>query len=142
MEAFGELLGALLAGAAGLFLGFGGAWAFRLVFRPINRWRVRTCFWIGLGLGAVFFVLALMGQMLVHSFTDICGTSDVTEVPAPDHRHKVVVYNFDCGATTNFQLVVSLLPGDRTSPRTTWRIPFIGIILSSRSLEGRTRISK
>ncbi len=47
----------------------------------------------------------------------MCGTGDITEVSAPDGRHKIVVYKFDCGATTDFSLEVSLLQGSRKLPK-------------------------
>jgi hypothetical protein len=67
MEAFGELLGALLAAAAGFFLGALGMWFIPRFLQPPRRSRVITCLGVGLGLGVVFFVLAMVGYWLLYS---------------------------------------------------------------------------
>jgi hypothetical protein len=60
--------------------------------------------------GVPFFGLGLL-------FGRGCATSDVYAYEAPGGRHKLVVYNFDCGATTDFSLNVSLLPADKILPK-------------------------
>jgi hypothetical protein len=60
--------------------------------------------------GAASFSLVFIPSVLIGCFlSGGCGTGDITEVPSPDGKHKIVVYNFDCGATTDFSLDVSLL---------------------------------
>jgi hypothetical protein len=71
--------------------------------------------------GIVGLVIAVPTLILVlainFAFSDMCGTGYVTEVYSPDRQHKVDVYNFDCGATTDFSLDVSLLRGDVALPK-------------------------
>ena len=38
-----------------------------------------------------------------------CGSDVLAEVPAPGGRHRAVVFQYDCGATTGFSTQVSLL---------------------------------
>jgi len=61
----------------------------------------------------IFFPILFLGCF----FSDFCGTSFITEVPSPDKKHKIVVYNFDCGATTSFSLDVSLLRLNQQLPK-------------------------
>lgn len=74
--------------------------------------------------GGIFFSLAFLPSVGIELFfSDMCGTSDVTEVRSPDGRHKVVVYAFDCGATTDFSLVVSVLRDGQRLPRHKTALP-------------------
>lgn len=85
-------------------------------FRHQHTWRsdLRPIYWIaGIALVVVFVPSLLIGLL----FSNMCGTSRITEVPSPDGRHKLVVYNFDCGATTDFSLDVSLLRADQELPK-------------------------
>src|SRR6185312_16002147 len=49
-------------------------------------------------------------------FADACGASEVNQFPAPDGKHRIVVYAFDCGATTDFSLMVSLFDSHEQFP--------------------------
>jgi len=85
-------------------------------FRKQHTWKsdLRATSLIGAVLFAVAFVPAIfIGNLL----SGMCGTSHVTEVPSPDSKHKIVVYNFDCGATTDFSLDVSLLHISQRLPK-------------------------
>ncbi len=85
-------------------------------FRGHHSWRsdLRPFRW----LAGVIFVLVLVTSLLMGSaFSTMCGTSHITEVPSPDARHKLVVFNFDCGATTDFSLDVSLLKAGQGLPK-------------------------
>jgi hypothetical protein len=67
---------------------------------------------------AVFLVIAFVASASIgYLFSGMCGTGRVTEAPSPDAKHKIVVYNFDCGATTDFSLDVSLLRADEKLPK-------------------------
>lgn len=57
------------------------------------------------------------GMFLNYALSPLCGTDHVTEVASPDAKHKIVVYNFDCGATTDFSLLVSLLGSKQQLPK-------------------------
>lgn len=77
-------------------------------FRPHSSWRgdLRPLRWVApVALVLIFVPGVLLGFLL----SGACGTSSVTEFPAPDSNHRLAVYGFDCGATTDFSLVVSLL---------------------------------
>jgi hypothetical protein len=52
-----------------------------------------------------FIPLAALGSFLNKG----CSTSDLSEFMSPDGKHKLLVYNFDCGATTDFSFNVTLL---------------------------------
>lgn len=71
--------------------------------------------------GAISFVVFLIASISLTAFGSFlstgCGTSDVNEFMSPDGRHKVLVYNADCGATTDFSFNVSLLNANEKLPR-------------------------
>jgi hypothetical protein len=48
---------------------------------------------------------------------DACGASQVNEFPSPDGKHRIVLYAFDCGATTDFSLIVSLFDSHELLPQ-------------------------
>src|ERR1019366_8104994 len=50
-------------------------------------------------------------------FSGGCGTNHVYTYPSPDGAHKLVVFNWDCGATTDFSFNVSLLSANEALPR-------------------------
>lgn len=46
--------------------------------------------------------------------SDVCANTPVREVAAPDGRHKAVLFQRDCGATTGFSTQVSVLESGDT----------------------------
>lgn len=64
-----------------------------------------------------FLTVFLPSLFIAWLFSDLCGTSQNTEFEAPDRRHKIAIYAFDCGATTDFSLIVSLLDADDSLPK-------------------------
>lgn len=91
--------------------------ALRLLrLRGPHTWRsdLDPLAWIG---PSVFLLVFAPAVMLGIMASDLCATTDSVEFPAPDGKHKLVVYNFDCGATTDFSLIVSLLDADRRLPK-------------------------
>lgn len=84
--------------------------------RKQHTWKsdLRPIYWISIVVLSLTFLTSLFIGSL---FSDMCGTSDITEVLSPDARHKIVVYNFDCGATTDFSLDVSLLRANQKLPK-------------------------
>ena len=76
--------------------------------RKQHTWRtdLRPLRWVG---PIVFVLVFLPSLFLGWLFSGTCGTSNSEEFRSPDNQHKIVVYAFDCGATTDFSLVVSLL---------------------------------
>ncbi len=70
-----------------------------------------------LTLGAGFLAVLLLGIIGVRAVSlsgaDMCGNSVITEDSSPIHSAVVVVYERDCGATTDFSTQVALLhPGE------------------------------
>jgi hypothetical protein len=75
--------------------------------------------WAKVALGVLGVVLA--GTMLAlfglwAIARDMCGNEILAELPAPDNRHRAVVFQRDCGATTGFSTQVSVLRGSRSLP--------------------------
>src|SRR5882762_3928300 len=68
-----------------------------------------------LTLVVVFVVMMRLQSAYLH----VCETSHVTEVYSPDRSHKLAVYAYDCGKTTDFTLVVSLLGAGESVPTNT-----------------------
>ena len=91
-------------------------------FRNQHTWRtdLRPIRWISL---TAFILVLLPGFFLGWLFSDLCGTGNSEEFGSPDGKHKIAVYSFDCGATTDFSLVVSLLrAGDQVPKHRTARV--------------------
>ena len=63
-------------------------------------------------------VIGVVLYYLPRAFTSRCGSSSIAEVPAPDRRLKVSVYERDCGATTDFATHVSLVDMSAATPTT------------------------
>jgi hypothetical protein len=84
--------------------------------RNLHQWRsdLRPAVIVG---GIFFLVVFIPGVFIGYLFSGGCGTGDITEIPSPDNQHKIVVYNFDCGATTDFSLDVSLLKTNEKLPK-------------------------
>ena len=60
-------------------------------------------------LGALAAIVTLGGVALEWAARGMCGSTFLSEAISPDSARKVVVYEFDCGATTGFATHVSLL---------------------------------
>lgn len=92
---------------------------------------------IGLVATAALFVLAyIIG--LIYLFSGMCGSHPHKAISSPNGRYKAVIYQFDCGAPSEFSTHVSILnagdelrdePGnifradghpDESSPEITW----------------------
>jgi hypothetical protein len=54
--------------------------------------------------------------LLADAFASACANNVVAEYPSPDRTHKVVVFQRDCGATTDFSTQASLLASAETLP--------------------------
>jgi hypothetical protein len=114
--------GALRAASVVALLTAVGIYSFLRLLHAIPRlrkqhtWRtdLRPIRWVG---PTAFVLVFLPGLFLGWLFSDMCGTSNSKEFRSPDGNHKVVVYAFDCGATTDFSLVVSLLGADDHLPK-------------------------
>ena len=49
-------------------------------------------------------------------FPDLCGNTVLAETLSPDQRHKAVVFQRDCGATTGFSTQVSVIGAQDALP--------------------------
>src|SRR6266850_1835584 len=58
----------------------------------------------GTVLAAIVFLLFVLDEF------GMCGVDVVDTIPSPDQRHRVVIYQHDCGATTDFSTQVTLDP--------------------------------
>jgi hypothetical protein len=47
---------------------------------------------------------------------DLCGNEVVSETKSPDAKLKVVVFERDCGATTNFSTQISIVRSNQSLP--------------------------
>ena len=96
---------------------YGGVRLGRLIpkFRGVG-WKqdLRPFRWISPIVCGLVFV---PGLLLMVAFSDMCATSDVTEILSPDRQHKIEVYNCDCGALSDFSLNVSLLRANERLPK-------------------------
>lgn len=63
---------------------------------------------LGLVVAAVASVLAVASAC-----SEMCGNEKLAEYPSPDRRWKIVVFQRDCGATTDFSTQASLLRGEQ-----------------------------
>lgn len=53
---------------------------------------------------------------LDRAFSDMCGNEIFQEALAPDGRFKAVLFQRDCGATTNFSTQISLISPNEELP--------------------------
>lgn len=84
--------------------------------RGDHRWRSDLRLPIRVGVMAFLFLfpsVLWVGYLL----RDACGVSEVHPFPSPDGRHTLVVYGFDCGATTAYSFMVSLLNEGESLPQ-------------------------
>lgn len=61
----------------------------------------------GLLVALLFLGASLAVQRLA---SGLCASTEVARLPAPDARHDAVLFERNCGATTDFASHVSLLP--------------------------------
>ncbi len=68
--------------------------------------------------GAAFVGLAMLAGIVgwLLSSVDPCGNDPQYEVASPDGRHRAVVFQRDCGATTGFSTHVSILTAGEAFP--------------------------
>lgn len=59
---------------------------------------------------ALLMLLARGRRALDAFFNGGCGSTEITRLPAPDGRHDAVLFEHNCGATTDFATHVSILP--------------------------------
>lgn len=67
-------------------------------------------------LAAGFVCLITICLILSAGCGDLCGNEVVSETKSPDAKLKVVVFEIECGATTNFSTQISILPSNQSLP--------------------------
>ena len=59
----------------------------------------------------IALITAGLGRFALESLFDgLCGSSEIFRVASPDGRHDAVLFEHNCGATTDFATHVSVLP--------------------------------
>ena len=78
---------------------------------------LRSVFRVLLISGAVLTVLvvAAIGMLwfLVPDMSDMCRNEIISEIPSPEGKRKVVVFQRDCGATTGFSTQASIVSSNQ-----------------------------
>jgi len=64
--------------------------------------------WVGAVAGLLVVVVTLSAWLIMRSLEPGCGSRPIAEIPAPGGRLKAVVFEHDCGATTDFATHVSI----------------------------------
>lgn len=62
------------------------------------------------GLGALLLLFIGAIALFVSRLPDLCANTVLAEYPSPTGKLKAVVFDRDCGATTDFSTQVSILP--------------------------------
>jgi len=65
--------------------------------------------WVA-GIAGLLLTVVVVGAWLtIRALEPTCGSSPIAEIPAPNGRLKAVVFEHDCGATTDFATHVAVL---------------------------------
>ena len=62
------------------------------------------------GLGALLLLFVGAIALFISRLPDLCANTVIAEYPSPSGKLKAVVFDRDCGATTDFSTQVSILP--------------------------------
>jgi hypothetical protein len=58
----------------------------------------------------------LLGCAITNGCDDMCGNRIAQQVTSPDGANRVVIFERDCGATTDFSTQISILPASKHLP--------------------------
>jgi hypothetical protein len=72
---------------------------------------------LALVVGAVVGCYAVISGLLLFLAEDGCANQLLSETPSPDNRLKAVVFQRDCGATTDFSTQVSIIAQAEKLPK-------------------------
>lgn len=61
-------------------------------------------------------LLLFFGWLFYRIMDDGCGHTIYAELASPDNRYKAIVFERNCGATTDFSTQISILPMTETLP--------------------------
>ena len=79
----------------------------------MKTWIKRTI--IGTLIGVTTIVVA--GYIVLDVvFSDMCGNEINIELVSPDKKHKAMIYQRDCGATTGFSTQISIIKRNEKLP--------------------------
>jgi hypothetical protein len=67
---------------------------------------------VGIVLGALALSIGILIFILFNA--DMCGNTEYLSKTSPSGEHKVVMFERNCGATTDFSTQISILDGDAT----------------------------
>jgi hypothetical protein len=79
-------------------------------------------YWLGMAtwkkvvLGLLTVAIVTIGgcvALLDHLFSDMCATTVIDQVASPTGELKAVVFQIDCGATSDFNTQVAIVSGDK-----------------------------
>ncbi|MDD5125381.1 hypothetical protein [Methylovulum sp.] len=79
----------------------------KIVLRKI----MRVVLWVG---GTLIILLAAVSISIWQFAKGMCGNEVIAEYQSPGKKHRVVVFQRDCGATTGFSTQASILDTDET----------------------------
>lgn len=81
--------------------------------------RARRAWAIGVGclLSPIVLIISGLGLLFFLSSTFLCQNDVIQEVYSPDRRHKAIVYERNCGATTGWSTQISVIDGADSLPR-------------------------
>lgn len=72
--------------------------------------------WKKIVLGLLTVAIVTIGgcvALLDHFFSDMCGITVIDQVASPNGKLKAVVFQIDCGATSDFNSQVAIVPGNK-----------------------------
>ncbi|MCH8536313.1 MAG: hypothetical protein LAT66_00960 [Alkalimonas sp.] len=64
----------------------------------------------------VVLPIVILGVILHTTAGGMCGNEVYTEILSPDNRHKAVIFQRDCGATTDFSTQISVMKASAHLP--------------------------
>ncbi len=62
--------------------------------------------------GSIIVIVGGFAVLIDHFFEGMCETTIIEEVVSPSGKLKAVVFQIDCGATTDFNSHISIVPAD------------------------------
>lgn len=78
--------------------------------------KMNNATWKKIVLGMLLLLIAAMGGCVAfvdHLLAGLCAEAIIEQKPSPSGQLKAVVYQLDCGATTDFNSLVGIAPGDK-----------------------------
>ena len=72
--------------------------------------------WKKVILGLLTVAIVTIGgcvALLDHFFSDMCATTVINQVASPSGKLKAVVFQIDCGAASDFNSQVAIVPGNK-----------------------------